>query len=258
MKKIMVVLFAWAIAVLPFGAVRAQTTPPDSQSTALAGSLFKTNVYGNVFVAAVYARSNDLETYACVGTVFPDSPSSWGITVPEQIFPKGLDYCYAVKIPQPSGRVVTSYINNISSTSKDNHGMDIVFATLGQEPRLIKGFSEIAETGKIDIWFTNELTIRQMPIRSIHSLATGKESPIIGYGLEPGQDKGHPFVLVEAKNVPGDAGTAFYDEYKRLFILHGGMATNAANMTEINADFGKKYGRNPEGVALLVGPIVLE
>ncbi len=214
------------------------------------------NISTNITPVEVFIYCGNTWVYICKGVVYPDAPHEYGIFLHEHAFPKGQTNIYGVRnISTNTSCFRSGYITTIVSTSKDNKGFDIVFATIGQQPREIVGFSTIPEENTISIRSTNVVTMAGKSISSLRSVSTGKDAWIIGYGSRSERDNDHSFVIVEAESAAGCSGTAFYDEKNNLlFIQQGGFTSHDPVVVSVN-DFLRKTHRQAEGVAVLVGPI---
>ncbi len=118
------------------------------------------------------------------------------------------------------------------------------------------------------------VVVKGKEIKTIRSLVTGKEVRIIGYSLlippeanaffQKKENKGkkiivedlNPYIAVEMKSIGGHSGTPFYDEHGRVLILHGALENEGGpDVKDAKEAFRKRYGRIPEGIALLTGTL---
>jgi len=222
--------------------------------------LIATNPTGVIPVAVYVCRSN-FNSFISVGTVFCDGPHSYSVIVPEHIFTMGETASYRIRIVHPinskSHRENGGYIDHIVSTSKDNYGKDIVQATLGPNPREIVGFSRLSAKENISMYPTNEVSLGGQSVTSIHSVITGEEALIMGYGMTTHDGTTNRLLMVESCNAPGYSGTPFYDDHHTIFILNGSLEPDDPTVMALDKEFMRCYRRHIKGIAFLVGPIIL-
>jgi len=232
-----------------------------------------TNVdfYQDFIPAVVYRYRQDHKVnFVCVGTVFPTGTNTYSIIVPEHLFSEdiGFNGAFAVRIARPDNHIIIGFIDKITDSGSNLFGLDIAIATISTNSRVIAPFHFDGGKEAIQTFSSYTVNVRGRETKTLRSLITGKEAKIIGYGvkinaeinrrLRVGEkiivEEQHPYVLVEFESNKGYSGIAFFDENRRLFIVHGGFATEELEPKTAKGFFNV-YGRNPKNVCVLVGPL---
>ena len=218
--------------------------------------MLSSNCLPEIVPVAIYLYKDNKVFYTCVGLAFKsDANNGHTLIAPEHLFAKGENYSYAIRIARPGNTNIDGYIDSIISTSKDNAGLDIVFASIGNKPKVIKGYFCGAYTNKLLSSSSATVVIGKKEVTHIYSYITGKQALIIGHVSEcnnPDKVKG---VLIEAKNGGGYSGSPFYDEYGRFYFLQAGLVDDDPALPIINRQYQEQLHRNVEGVACLIGPV---
>ena len=129
-----------------------------------------------------------------------------------------------------TGIQAVAYRNTDLKTPPD---VDMVILRVG-DPRTLPCFSEKAPEILEDFkgFKLDELDVGGgKKVKSLKSLTTGKEYPIVGATNEP------PAVLIGYESVSGESGSGFVDEFGSLYILSGGTRGRADPITVLSGPF---------------------
>ena len=201
------------------------------------------------------------------------------VIIPEHLFSgdKKFKWAYGIRTARPDSQGIIGFITKIETAATNQYSFDVALATIGTNWVSATNFtSSLAIKGAALFLPTTNVFVRGKETRILRSLITGRQVNILGYGVKPDsafvaaskikENVGRvmtvkdecPFVVIEMKSKAGYSGSAFFDEHKRLFILHGGME-NESDFLKKACDYAERiYRRRIDGVALLTGPILLE
>ena len=225
----------------------------------------------SLFPAAIYRYKDGKVNFACVGTVVFTDANTCNAIVPEHIFSAdvGFSGAFVVRIARPDNHCIIGFINAIINPDTNSYLRDIAITTVSTNGMVIAPSLKRPMEEKVFTLPSPTVDISGTETKTIRSLITGEEVKIIGYGirsnpkleeeLKAGKtvsvSEEHPYIIVEFKSDEGYSGTAFFDENNRIFILHGGFKDGN---NDAGKDFLARYGREPKGMASLVGPVVFE
>ena len=118
--------------------------------------------------------------------------------------------------------------------------------------------------------------IKGKTVKTLRSIITGEEAPIIGYAFKASPEliamsaneklrgtmvtihQDDPYVSIELISRDGCSGHLFVDEYGRLYSLHGGETMDDPYSERMKKAFFERFHRYPKGVATLSGVIELQ
>lgn len=242
-----------------------------------------TAIYEGLTPVAIYRCTNHHVNFVCVGTMYWSSPDTKEVIIPEHLFTdegwfKG---AYGIRSARPDSHGLIGYINKVEKPDTNQYSIDVTFATIGTNWTSATNFTPYFSSRiskKEAVYFSPSPTVimRGKETRRLRSLITGNEVKILGYGVKPDaafteasknkenwgkkmivQDE-RPYVVIEMKSKDGHSGSAFFDEHRRLFILHGGPDMGNDFLKKVDKYVEKTYGREAEGAAVLTGPLLLE
>jgi len=209
------------------------------------------DVYAGIYPAAVYRHRGKQISFACVGTMFQTSPKHWSIILPEHLFLKdkrlGFKGGYVVRIARPD----TGYMGFVDKVEHSPTGGDVAIATvlLGTNETVIEDNTEPIPPYITCIIPSPTVVICNQEVKTICSLITGKQVPIVGCGVEIQAKKPRRYLTIEMPCGPGSSGSAYFDQTGRIFIAHAIIPEDSALMKEVDHYWIEKkwpaYRRDP-------------
>jgi hypothetical protein len=223
------------------------------------------DVYPGLWPVATYGYSNNMVSPAGVGTMFKSDTNSFSIILPEHMFVKKFEGVYIVRSARPNIENAIGFLEKIVLTGSNYHGLDIVVATLGTNQTFI---TNVVSTERVNPKYTvlvDAVISKGKEVRKLRSLITGEEATVLGYDTQiqsevpeiPKED--YPQIIINLKSSVGQSGSAFIDEYGRIFILSQSYVENDnPTIKAMGEFFFKKNGKKMEGATVVVGPIELK
>jgi len=200
------------------------------------------------------------EMFCCVGTIFSDKNSVIQIATAEHVFRTDIhsSQILSVRTLRQKMNPPVAYINRIIATGKelggpDHDERDIVVASLGSEPVVLKPYSGFLYN-EIGQNFWGNVVIGKTKITRLRSLLSGEYVNTLGYVQSRQGTNISNFVLIEKHVRQGESGTGYVDDFGGLWVVHSGTEDKNEE-AEICKEGKRITGRRITGVATVSGPL---
>jgi hypothetical protein len=227
----------------------------------------QTSSWPYLMPAAIYRYQDAKIAFVCIGTVFRTGTNESKIIFPDHMIRDDIytQVKYAVRLARPDSKILFGFIQNIEQCSTNFGGKDIAIGSIGPSPvpiehlRPIKGVDDDGGTFEE----SSAAFFKNVGSTNITSLITGQRAPILGMAIvlnspKHGIQTRETNVWIELPSTEGMSGSAFIDEYQRIFFLQGKLNPEKPQTRKILETFAKKYGRTVTNISVLTAPISIE
>lgn len=237
-----------------------------------------TQVIPGLKPVALYRCISNTMSFSGVGNLIQSNTNEWSVILSEHMYlPNNSgEVTYAFRIARPDSQEVSGYLGDITMKSADFFGCDMAVAKVVSRPTPVKTFSKMDERGNLVICYSDVVTAKKLPVRKLRSSITGRSVRVLGYGLKSnpillkfttntnnigkaidvGEER--PLIAIDEPQLEGKSGTAFVDEYGRIFIISGAIKDMSEQHKSGILEFEKVFGFTPKGITLITGPIELD
>jgi hypothetical protein len=165
-------------------------------------------------------RGSARPAFTAVGTWFQGKNGPLVATAEHLMTKQFADERLIIRFLCPDEHQITNGIESIVYRGGDAGiplNTDMVFLRPGN-PGQLEWFSDrrADRPNNIKVSLTHEFKVGDKIIRSLKSLVTGKEYPVVGATRDP------QYIVIDYKSEAGESGTGFIDEYGQFYILDGG------------------------------------
>ena len=212
--------------------------------------------------AALYYRRPGMpnDKFLCLGTLFRDENHGAWIVTAEHVFRTDVNSPQTISVRTIRGHLSepTIFINKIVASGTDlgkldNRPKDVVIASLGTTPVVLKPFSEFIDS-ELNQHFWGEVKVGDKKITRLRSVLSGEYVDTIGYVRRGKESNGSIFVLIERHSRKGESGTGYVDDFGGLWTLHGG-AENQETESAICRECKTLTGKDIHAVSGVSGPL---
>ena len=227
----------------------------------------QTSSWPHLMPAAIYRYQDAKIAFVCIGTVFRTGTNQSKIIFPDHMIRDDIytEVKYAVRLARPDSKILFGFIQNIEQCSTNFGGKDIAIGSIGSSPvpiehlRPVKGVDDDGGT----FIESSAAFFKNVGSTNLTSLITGQRAPILGMAIvlnspKHGIQTRETNVWVELPSTEGMSGSAFIDEYQRIFLLQSRLDPEKPQTKKIIETFAKKYGRSISTISVLTAPISIE
>lgn len=243
----------------------------DSSLPEAFAGITNTSLLPGFLPVAIYQIQSNQAIYACVGTVFQTGSNKFSVLLPEHLFMKtsGPEATYGIRLARPDSGKIDAFVGDIRFTSRSFNGHDIVVANVSASNAVVTNFVTSSRRTKTEIVPKTHVVILGKLVTGLRSLITNKPVRVIGYGFDPlsAMDKSAeelaktpPMLIIDEPSAPGQSGTPYVDEHRRIFVLNRALVpeVNEAAGDQLDALYFQVSGQHLRGASLLNGPVTFE